>query len=144
MTALSLRGRRALLTRGTWAACLLVILGVLGGCAGSTPIQVPAELPLRTNDGVFKIRWALQREPTVARAIGQIEYDLDIEYWIALAFYGLDGDRRILSRGITYVQSSLSYAPIPFEVDLKPTGRETSFELRVQSYRSSGSHMRGR
>ena len=142
MTALSLHGRRGLWTRGTRAACLLVIVGVLGGCGGSATIQLPAELPLQTNEQIFRIRWALQREPTVVRAIGQIEYDIDMEYRIALAFYGLDADRRILSRGITYVQSSLSYAPIPFDVDLKPTGRETSFELRVQSYHTGGNRMR--
>ena len=139
MTALSRHGRR-----GRWAraASLLVIVGVLGGCAGSTPIQLPTELPLSTSADVFRIRWALQREPTVVRAIGQIEYDVDIEYRISLAFYGLDGDRRILSRGSTSLQSSLSYAPIPFEVELKPTGRETTFELRVLNYRSGGHLMR--
>ena len=134
MTALSLHGRR-----DPWArtARLLVIVGVLSGCAGSTKIQLPAELPLQTTEGIFRIRWALQREPTVVRAIGQIEYDVDIEYRIGLAFYGLDEGRRIVSRNSTYVQSSLSYAPIPFVVELKPTGRETSFELRVLNYRSS-------
>lgn len=134
MTTWSLHGRRGPWTR---AASLLVIVGVLSGCAGSTKIQLPAELPLHTTEDIFRIRWALQREPTVVRAIGQIEYDVDIEYRIALAFYGLDQDRRIVSRGSTYLQSSLSYAPIPFEVELKPTGRETSFELRVLNYRSS-------
>ena len=133
MTALSLRGRRGPWTR---TASLLVLVGVLSGCGGSTKIQLPAELPLRTYDQIFQIRWALQQEPTVVRAIGQIEYEVDIEYRIALAFYGLDADRRILSRGSTYLQSSLSYAPIPFVVELKPTGRETSFELRVLNYRS--------
>ena len=139
MTALSRHGRRG---RWTRAASLLVIVGVLSGCAGSTKIQLPAELPLRTTEEIFRIRWALQREPTVVRAIGQIEYDVDIEYRISLAFYGLDGDRRILSRGSTSLQSSLSYAPIPFVVELTPTGRETSFELRVLNYGSKGNQMR--
>ena len=134
MTALSRHGRRG---RWTRAASLLVIVGVLGGCAGSTRIQLPADLPLSTTADMFRIRWALQREPTVVRAIGQIEYAVDIEYRIALAFYGLDADRRIVSRGATYnLRSSLTYAPIPFVVELKPTGRETSFELRVLNYRS--------
>jgi len=136
MTALSLHGRRGRWTRGTRAAYLLVIVGVLSGCGASSAIQLPAELPLYTTEEMFRIRWALQREPTVVRAIGQIEYDVDIEYRIALTFYGLDEDRRIVSRSTAYVQSSLSYAPIPFVTELKPTGRETSFELRVQSYRS--------
>ena len=139
MTAWSRHGRRG---RWTRAARLLVIVGVLGGCAGSTQIQLPAELPLSTAVDMFRIRWALQREPTVVRAIGQIEYDVDIEYRIALAFYGLDENRRIVSRNSTWVQSSLSYAPIRFVVELKPTGRETSFELSVLNYRSKDSLMR--
>jgi hypothetical protein len=133
MTASYVHGRR-----GSWgrATCLLVIMGVLGGCAGTTKIQLPPELPRRTADGPFQIRWALQREPTVVRAIGQIEYAVDVEYQITLAFYGLEGEQRILSRGVTYVRSSLSYRPIPFVVELKPTGGETSFELRVLSYQT--------
>ena len=131
MTASYLHG-----SRGSWgrAVCLLVIVGALSGCAGSTKIQLPAELPLHTIDGLFQIRWALQPESAVVRAIGRIEYAVDVEYRITLAFYGLDRDRRILSRGVTYLQSSLSYAPIPFVVELKPVGRETSFELRVVHY----------
>jgi hypothetical protein len=131
MTASYLHG-----SRGPWgrAACLLVIVGVLVGCAGSTRIQLPAELPLYTTDEIFQIRWALQREPTVVRAIGQIEYAVDLEYRITLAFFGLEGERRILSRGVTYLRSSFAHEPIPFVIEIVPTGRETSFELRVMDY----------
>jgi len=133
MTALRLGDSRG--PRGRMA-CLLAIVGVLGGCAAPAKIQLPAELPLRTTDQIFQIRWALQREPTVVRAIGQIEYAVDSEYRITLAFFGLEGERRILSRGVTYLRSTFAREPIPFVVELKPTGRETSFQLRVVDYRT--------
>jgi hypothetical protein len=45
------------------------MLAVVAGCAAGPRIDVPAELPLRTNDQLFTIRWALQREASVVRAV---------------------------------------------------------------------------
>ena len=61
---------------------------------------------------------------------------MDLEYRISLAFFGLEGERRILSRGVTYLRSSFAHEPIPFVIEIVPTGRETSFELRVMDYRT--------
>jgi hypothetical protein len=43
-----------------------------------------------------------------------------------------------VSRGITYLRSDFNRQPIPFAVELTPTGRETSFELRVLSFHVPG------
>jgi hypothetical protein len=117
-----------------------VAVGVLSGCGAiQPPPTVPANLPLRTIDQIFEINWALQKEPDVVRGVGLISYAVqDYEYRIVLAFFGLDDGGRIVSRGLTQVQSPISYAPIPFSVELKPTGRETSFQVKVQHYTRPG------
>ena len=45
-------------------AFAILILVAAVGCATPARIEVPAELPLVTNDQFFELRWALQREPT--------------------------------------------------------------------------------
>jgi hypothetical protein len=113
---------------------LLVGLAMLAGCAGPTRIEVPAELPLRTNDGLFAIQWALQQEPSTVRAVGRVSPSVDAEARLTLGFFGLDARGGIVSRGTAYLQSPFSRGPIPFAVALTPTGRETKFEVRVLDY----------
>jgi hypothetical protein len=76
------------------------------------------------------------------RRLPQIEYAVDDEYWITLAFYGLDAEGRIVSRKSTYVRSTFAFEPIPFSVELVPTGRETSFEVQISQYRTATPRMR--
>jgi hypothetical protein len=121
---------------------ILAALAALAGCAAPARIEVPAELPLRTTDQVFEIRWALQRETARARAVGHVSLSFDTEAQLTLAFFGVDAERRIVSRGTTYLRSEFSREPIPFSVELTPTGRETGFELRVIEYHLPG--LRGR
>jgi hypothetical protein len=45
----------------------------------------------------------------------------------------VDAGGGIVSRGTTYLQSEFDSRSIPFAVELTPTGREASFELRVLS-----------
>ena len=117
---------------------VLTMLAAVAGCAAAPRIDVPAELPLQTNDQLFTIRWALQREASVVRAVGRISPSFDTEARLTLALFGVDAGGRIVSRGITYLQSDFNRQPIPFAVELTPTGREASFELRVVNYHVPG------
>lgn len=128
---------------GFWrGVVLLTLAGALAGCAAAKQSPMPAELPLLTIDQIFRIRWALQQEPGAARAVGQIEYDIDRPHRIMLAFFGLDAKRRIVSRTSTQVRSVSTYpfTPIPFSMQVVPTGRETSFEVRVLQWGAPGNH----
>jgi hypothetical protein len=117
---------------------VLAILTALAGCGAPARIEVPAELPLRTNEQQFAIQWALQREATVVRAVGWVRPTLDAEVWLALALYGTDAEGRIVSRGIAHLRSEFSRGPIPFAVELTPTGREAGFALRILDYHVPG------
>lgn len=117
---------------------VLVVLTILAGCAAPARIEVPAELPLRINDQLFAIQWTLQREPTVARAVGLVRPSFDAEARLTLALFGVDTGGRIVSRGTTYLRSEFSRQPIPFAVEVTPAGREARFELSVLDYHVSG------
>jgi hypothetical protein len=109
-----------------------VLLAALTACAAPAPrVDVPAELPLRVNDQLFTIRYALQREPAVVRAVGQLVPSIDAESRVTLALFGVDAAGRVESRGTAYLRSEFGTSTIPFAVELTPTGRETAFELRV-------------
>jgi hypothetical protein len=130
------RGRR----RGLGGA--LVLLGALGtGCAAPSRTDVPAELPLRTNDQLFAFQWALERQPDRVRAVGLVRPSFDAEARLTVALYGVDAAGRITSRGIAYVQSAFGSRPTPFSITLTPTGQETRFELRVLEYHVFGLQM---
>lgn len=117
---------------------VLAALATLAACAAPARIEVPAELPLRTNDQFFTIDWALQREDSVVRAVGRVRSSFDSEATLSLALYGVDAGGHIASRATTYLQSEFSRQPIPFSLELTPTGRETRFEVRVFSYHLPG------
>jgi hypothetical protein len=121
---------------------VLAALATLAGCAAPAPIAVPAELPLRTSDQGFQIQWALQREAARARAVGRVRTSFDTEAQLTLAFFGVDAEGHIVSRGTTYLRSEFDREAIPFAVELTPTGREAGFELRVIEYHLPG--LRGR
>jgi hypothetical protein len=117
---------------------VLALLATVAGCAAAPRIDVPAELPLQTNDQLFTIRWALQREASVVRAVGRTTPSMDAEARLTLAFFGLDAGGRIVSRGTTYLRSEFGTPSIPFAVELTPTGSEASFELRILNYHVPG------
>jgi hypothetical protein len=116
----------------------LALLATLAGCAAPARIEVPAELPLRTNDQLFAFQWALQREATAVRAVGMVRPSFDSEAWLTLALFGVDAEGRIVSRGTTYIRSEFNRQPIPFAIEVTPTGREARFELRVLDYHVPG------
>ncbi len=116
-------------------------LALLAGCATGPRVDVPAELPLRVNEQLFTIRYALQQEPTVVRAVGRIVPSIDAEARLTLALFGLDADGRIVSRGTTYLRSEFGDPTIPFAVELTPMGREATFVLRVLEFHVPGLRM---
>jgi hypothetical protein len=115
-----------------------LLLATVAGCAAPARVELPADLPLRTNDQFFAFQWALQREPTVTRAVGRVRPSFDTEARLTLALFGVDADGRIASRGTTYVRADFATQATPFSVELTPTGRETRFELRVLEYQVPG------
>ena len=117
---------------------VLAVLTTLAGCAAPARIDVPTDLPLRTNDHLFAMQWALQREATVARAVGLVRASFDTEARLTLALFGVDAEGRIVSRGTTYLRSEFSRRPIPFAIEVTPAGREARFELRVLDYQVPG------
>jgi hypothetical protein len=134
--------RRGVQHRAPRLASILAILAVALGCAApAPPLQIPAELPLVTNEQLFEFRWALQRDASRARAVGLVTPSFDTEFSMTLGFYGVDAGGRIVSRGTTYVRSNFATRSTPFSVDLTPTGREERFELRIIDHQLPGLRM---
>jgi len=122
---------------------VLAILAALAGCGETSRVEVeiPAELPLRIHDQLFAIEWALQREPSVVRGVGRVTPSIDSEARLTLGLFGLDASGRIASRGTAHLHSDFASRSIPFTVSLTPTGRESTFELRVLNYHIPGLRM---
>jgi len=115
------------------------LLAALAACAPGPRSVIPADLPLTTREDMFVIRWALQREATVTRAVGLIESAFTTPNQVALGLYGLDAQGRIVSRGTSWIRpSDFGSRSLPFSVELKPTGQETKFGLHVLEYRLPG------
>ena len=109
--------------------CVLLI-GVGASVAGAA-ISVPADLPNHTDQGEVRLSWALVRDSTTVRAVGQaVSANRDVS-WTRLGLYGLDRSGRIVSRGEGDVQGALGRTSGPFEVTLRPTGAEERFEVVV-------------
>jgi len=120
---------------------VLAILAALAGCGETPRVEIPAELPLRMHDQLFAIEWALQREPSVVRGVGRVTPSIDSEARLTLGLFGLDASGRIASRGTAHLHSDFASRSIPFTVSLTPTGRESTFELRVLNYHIPGLRM---
>ena len=120
---------------------VLSILTALAGCGETPRVEIPAELPLRMHDQLFAIEWALQREPSVVRGVGRVTPSIDSEARLTLGLFGLDAGGRIVSRGTAHLHSDFASRSIPFTVTLTPTGRESTFELRVLDYHIPGLRM---
>ena len=113
---------------------VIALLTVVAGCNAPRNIEIPSELPLRANDQIFGIQWALQKEASVVRAVGIVTPSVDTEARVTIGFFGLDANGKIVSRGTGYFRSEIGARTIPFEVFLTPTGREADFVLRILNY----------
>jgi hypothetical protein len=83
---------------------LCVLLLGTEGWAASASINVPADLPNRTDQGGLRIRWALVRDSAAVRAVGMAESPNRDVSWTRLGLYGLDRSGRIVSRGESDVE----------------------------------------
>jgi hypothetical protein len=102
----------------------------------------PAELPLTTHDQIFTIRWALQKDATVTRAVGTLTTSTSAPAQATLGLFGLDAAGKIVSRGTSSVRPpSFGSSSMPFSVELTPTGQETRYDLRVLRYHMPGFRM---
>jgi hypothetical protein len=117
---------------------VVAILAAAAGCATPAPVEVPAELPLVTNDQFFELRWALERGPDRTRAVGRAKPSTNTEFWLTLDLFGLDAEGRIVSRGTTYARSRFNRDAAPFAVEVASSGREARYELRVVDYYVAG------
>lgn len=110
---------------GSWMALALLT----AACAAPTPLAIPADLPNRTDQWGFSFRWALAREPTTVRAAGVMESSSRVIPWSTLALFGVDGGGRVVSRAQTDLHGGFGRTSVPFEITLRPTGREERFDL---------------
>jgi hypothetical protein len=104
------------------------MLGTVAGAA-SAPFVMPTDLPNVTEQGEFRFRWALVQEPGVVRAVGQAETPNRVVTWARVALFGVNRDGRVVSRGDSEVPNGFGRTTLPFQVSLRPTGREDRFEL---------------
>jgi hypothetical protein len=122
---------RTRLTRGVGAWMALALLSA--ACTSSAPLAIPADLPNRTDQGGFTFRWALAREPATVRAVGVMESGNRPVPWATVALFGVDAGGRVVSRGQTDLRGGFGRTSLPFEIALRPTGREERFDLVLLS-----------
>jgi hypothetical protein len=118
---------RTHLTRGIRAWVALALLSA--ACASSAPLAVPADLPNRTEQWGYTFRWALDREPAAVRAVGVMESTSRPVPWATVALFGVDAGGRVVSRGQADLRGGFGRMSLPFEIALRPTGREERFDL---------------
>jgi hypothetical protein len=119
---------RARLSRGIRGWMALALLSA--ACtSGGAPLAVPADLPNRTEQSGITFRWALARDPATVRAVGVMEPGSRPVPWATVALFGVDAGGRVVSRGQTDLRGGFGRASLPFEIALRPTGREEQFEL---------------
>jgi len=97
----------------------------------AAPVAVPAELPLVTREDTFDVRWALERRPDAVRAVGIARTLTGRATNLTLGLFGIDENGRLVSQTRTPVRFDFAHGPAPFEMTLRPTGREARFELHV-------------
>lgn len=114
-----------------WTGLLLALALGGAGCAGGSRIEVPANLSNVTREDFLTLRWALQREGGTARAVGVAEASTGTSWDAVFDLYGLDRERRIVSRGSSVVRPGFGPGLTPFDVALVETGGETEFQLHV-------------
>ena len=109
----------------TW----MVLALLTAACAAPAPLAIPADLPNHTDQWGFSFRWALAREPATVRAAGVMESSSRVIPWATLALFGVDANGRVVSRGQTDIRGGFGRTSLPFEITLRPTGREERFDL---------------
>jgi hypothetical protein len=112
---------------------LLASLLVAGGCAVAPRGGIPPDLPNTTREQFLTLRWALVRESGKVRAVGLADSAAGSRWDATVALEGLDGQRRVVSRGSASVRPGFGPGPTPFAAELVPEGAETEFRLRVVS-----------
>ena len=129
--------------RTSWRLAVGMLVALAAGCAPSAPMPpIPADLPLTANEDIFTIRWALQKESGVTRAVGTLTTVNVVPSQVTMGLFGLDSGGSIVSRGTSWVRpTGFANQPIPFSVELTPTGREARYDLRVLDYRLPGFRM---
>ena len=126
-----------------WPLTVGMLIALAAGCAPSAPMPpIPADLPLTANQDIFTIRWALQKETTVTRAVGTLMSPNVTPIQVTMGLFGLDSGGSIVSRGTSWVRpNTFANVPFPFSVELTPTGREVRYDLQVLDYRLPGFRM---
>ena len=109
----------------TW----MVLALLTAACAAPAPLATPTDLPNHTDQWGFSFRWALARETTTVRAAGVMESSSRVIPWSTLALFGVDANGRVVSRGQTDIRGGFGRTSLPFEITLRPTGREERFDL---------------
>jgi hypothetical protein len=123
---------RVLLVGGVpgWLTGALYVLALgTAACTANSRIAVPAELPNRTELGDVQTRWALVQEPGAVRAVGIAESPNRFVSRTTVGLVGVDANGRVVSQGQGDIRGGLGSTSGPFEVALRPTGREARFEL---------------
>ena len=114
----------------------LLVPGLLvAGCAASTPMPRPAELPFHAAAPPLDFYWQISLSPSVARADGLIErHDQHIgSAWPQLI--GLDETGRIVSFTTPARVRWRSASDLEsFTLSLRLQGREQRFEVRLYSF----------
>jgi hypothetical protein len=116
---------------------LAVLLTGAAAGAASAPFPIPSDLPNRTDQGEFHFRWALIREPGSVRAVGLADTPNRVVTWARVALFGVDRSGRVVSRGDSEIPGGFGRTTLPFQVSLRPTGREEQFDL-VLLYANEG------
>jgi hypothetical protein len=117
---------------GAGLAAVALAAALAAGCTAPSRIAVPADLPETTREDTFEMRWALQREGGVVRAVGLARSLAGRETSLTLGLFGVDREGRVASRSSTPVRFRFDIQePAPFEMTLRPTGTEVRFELHV-------------
>lgn len=116
----------------------LILLALLGGCAGMAPPDRPKDFSLHATDHpFFDLHWRLERHESEVRAVGLVEASRQGDFAsVFLELLGLNKDGRVVSRalGRTFSGRLDRWRTLPFLVRLKPTGQEERFDLKVWAY----------
>jgi hypothetical protein len=116
-----------------WVAGFAVL--ALAACATPPPLPVlaPAELPFHAEESGFPVHWRLERDGAVVAA-GVVEVAAPRRFLnIVLELRGMDASGKVVSRrGGNALPPGVSPTRLwPFRIELRPTGSETRFEVKV-------------
>jgi hypothetical protein len=113
---------------------LVGLVVALWGCAVA-PVARPADFPLHgSHDGFAAFHWRVDRQPGAVVADGVVEvFQPERIAQVVFELQGLDSSGRIVSRVRDYAspRSFTGVEPWPFEIRLRPSGREERFALRI-------------